>query len=82
MCECILPVSDACNARLRPPAPHAVQLLVAATRQQAIADIYAEGFQHPDRFWNILSNPSRTAALLREQGWQDAPARRADGAGG
>jgi len=66
ICAYVVPVSDASNARLRPPAPHFRELLGAASREQAIADLYAEGFNHPDRFWAIASSPERTTAFLRE----------------
>ena len=63
MCEYALPVSDACNARLVPPAPHVAELLAAATQHQAVADFYAGGFNDPDRFWQIASRPERTAVI-------------------
>ena len=59
-------VSDAANARLRPPLPHYRQLLGASAKHQALADMYGDGFDHPDRFWAITSSPERTAALLSE----------------
>lgn len=61
-----LPVSDACNARLKPPAPHVSKLLAAAVRYQALADFYAFGFNHPDRYWDVVSNEARTEAMLRD----------------
>jgi 2-polyprenyl-6-methoxyphenol hydroxylase-like FAD-dependent oxidoreductase len=64
VCEYALPTSDACNARLQPPAPHVGRLLGAAAQHPALADLYASGFHHPDRFWRIISNPDRTGALL------------------
>jgi hypothetical protein len=63
MCEYALPVSDACNARLVPPAPHVVELLAAATQHQAVADFYTGSFNDPDRFWHIASRPERTAVI-------------------
>jgi len=74
ICSYALPVSAAANARLSPPQPHAVELLRAAGQRQAIANIYADGFNHPDRFWAIVSSAERTAALLREFDWQSTPA--------
>jgi 2-polyprenyl-6-methoxyphenol hydroxylase-like FAD-dependent oxidoreductase len=62
----VLPVSDACNARLQPPTPHFRQLLIAATQDQAVADVYASAYNHPDRFWAIASSPERTASFLDE----------------
>ena len=62
-CEYALPVSDACNARLQPPPPHVLKLLIAATRNQTVADFYADGFNHPDRFWKIASREDRTESM-------------------
>ncbi len=66
ICSYVVPVSDASNARLQPPTPHVRQILGAATRDQAIANVYAEGYNHPDRFWAIASSLERTAAFLSE----------------
>jgi hypothetical protein len=66
VCEYALPVSDGCNARLVPPPPHVGRLLGAASQHRAIADLYAEGFQQPDRYWRIVSSPDRTGTLLEE----------------
>jgi hypothetical protein len=66
----VVPVSDASNARLQPPSAHYRELLAAAARDQTIADFYAEGYSHPDRFWAIASSAERTAAFLKERGWQ------------
>jgi len=68
------PVAEACNAALGPPAAHADELFVAAAHHQAIADAYANGFNHPDKFWEIQSSPERTAAFLTQVGWRGLPA--------
>jgi 2-polyprenyl-6-methoxyphenol hydroxylase-like FAD-dependent oxidoreductase len=62
----VLPVSDASNARLRPPSAHFRELLGAAARDQAIADVYADGYNHPARFWAMASSAARTTAFLSE----------------
>ena len=33
---------------------------------QALADFYAFGFNHPDRYWDVVSNEARTEAMLRD----------------
>ena len=66
ICSYVVPVSDASNARLQPPTPHVRQILGVATHDQAIANVYADGYNHPDRFWAIASSPERTAAFLNE----------------
>ena len=48
-----IPVSDASNARLRPPQPHFRSVVAAGARHQGVADMYADGFDRPDRFWAI-----------------------------
>lgn len=70
ICAYVVPVSDACNARLQPAAPHVRELLGTAARNQSLADLYADGYVHPDRFWEIVSSPERTAAVLLEHGHQ------------
>jgi 2-polyprenyl-6-methoxyphenol hydroxylase-like FAD-dependent oxidoreductase len=74
ICAYALPVSELCNSQLQPPKPHAVELLVAATHNKAIAKIYANRGNYPDRFWEIVSSPERTADFLRRFGWQGMPA--------
>jgi 2-polyprenyl-6-methoxyphenol hydroxylase-like FAD-dependent oxidoreductase len=66
VCEFALPVSEACNARLQPPPAHVGRLLGAASHHQPLADLHALGFQHPDRYWGLLSSPDRTNTLLEE----------------
>lgn len=63
MCEHALPVSDACNARLLPPSPHVVDLLMAAARHQQVADFYTGSFNDPDRFWYVASRADRTEVI-------------------
>ena len=62
------PVTEACNARLCPPTPHAMQLLAAGARHKAIANRYADGFHNPARFWELVSSPERIAALIEQVG--------------
>jgi hypothetical protein len=73
VCAYVVPVSDASNARLRSPAPHFRELISAAARDQAVADLYADGYNHPDRFWAIAGDAGRTAAFLRARQSPDRP---------
>jgi 2-polyprenyl-6-methoxyphenol hydroxylase-like FAD-dependent oxidoreductase len=66
ICAYAVPVSDACNARLAPPEPHFLELVKGAGRHQELANIYSDGFNHPDRFWATASSSERTAALLAQ----------------
>jgi 2-polyprenyl-6-methoxyphenol hydroxylase-like FAD-dependent oxidoreductase len=65
MCGYALPVSDACNARLRPAPTHVQQLFAAAARRQTVADLYGYGFNHPDEYWRIVSDPARTGVAVQ-----------------
>jgi hypothetical protein len=61
------------NYMLQVPLPLNVkQLLVAASRNKAIADVYADNFRAPNRNWDILASPERTAAFLRKFGRESA----------
>jgi hypothetical protein len=59
-------VTQGANSRLGPPQPQLLSLLRAATTDQQVADAYAWGFNHPERFWAAVSSPERTAAFLDE----------------
>jgi hypothetical protein len=74
ICAYAIPVFQYSNARLRPPEPHAAELLFAAAHNQAIADAFVNGVHHPDRLSKIFSSPEHTAAFLRQFGWQGRPA--------
>jgi 2-polyprenyl-6-methoxyphenol hydroxylase-like FAD-dependent oxidoreductase len=58
------PVVEWSNFMLQPPPPHVLDLLVAASQNQAIADAYADGFASPLPTWELLQSPERVAALL------------------
>lgn len=57
-------VTQGTNSRLGPPPPQLLSLLRAATTDQRVADAYAWGFNHPERFWAAVSSPERAAAFL------------------
>ena len=50
---------------LQPPPPHVQRLFAAATGRQIVADAYGHGFNHPDDYWRIVSDESRTDMLLQ-----------------
>ena len=64
MCAHSVPVSDAANARLVPATPHFRDLLGAASQHQAVADLYADGYNEPTSFWAIASSAERTEEYL------------------
>ncbi|HEX5506717.1 MAG TPA: styrene monooxygenase/indole monooxygenase family protein [Thermomicrobiales bacterium] len=59
------PVTEWTNASLQPPAPHAVELFVAAARDQAIADELVDNFNAPRRNWALFGSPDGAAAYLQ-----------------
>jgi 2-polyprenyl-6-methoxyphenol hydroxylase-like FAD-dependent oxidoreductase len=73
ICAYALVVSEYSNSRLLPPPPHMGKFMIAAARDQAIANIFANGVNHPDRLWEIVSSPERTAALLEQFGGTNRP---------
>lgn len=56
------------NAFLQPPPPHAIELLVAAAQNRAIADAFVSNFNDPDRMWAVVSSPAATAAFIASSG--------------
>jgi 2-polyprenyl-6-methoxyphenol hydroxylase-like FAD-dependent oxidoreductase len=60
------PVTALTNAFLQPPPPHVVELLEAATAQQAVADAFVAGFADPVRLAHLLGTPAAAATRQRE----------------
>jgi 2-polyprenyl-6-methoxyphenol hydroxylase-like FAD-dependent oxidoreductase len=56
-------VSDWTNMILNPE-PHVVELLGAMSQNQALYDAYTQNFNHPDRQWDAVATPQRTAAFI------------------
>jgi 2-polyprenyl-6-methoxyphenol hydroxylase-like FAD-dependent oxidoreductase len=56
-------VSDWTNMILNPE-PHVVELLGAMSQNKALCDAYTQNFNHPDRQWDALATPQRTAAFI------------------
>ena len=67
------PVTAWNNAMLQPPPQHMLEFLVAATMHQPVADTFVRYLSRPLTGWETLSNPERTAALLRTHGWRGMP---------
>jgi hypothetical protein len=66
-------VTEWSNAFLQPPPPHAIALFVAAAQNQAIANAFADNFNHPKKQWAVLSSPDATAAFIASFGAAPAP---------
>ena len=56
-------VSDWTNMILNPE-PHVVGLLMAMAQNKALCDAYTQNFNHPDRQWDTVATPERTAAFI------------------
>jgi 2-polyprenyl-6-methoxyphenol hydroxylase-like FAD-dependent oxidoreductase len=56
-------VSDWTNMILNPE-PHVVGLLMAMAQNKLLCDVYTQNFNHPDRQWDALATPERTAAFI------------------
>jgi 2-polyprenyl-6-methoxyphenol hydroxylase-like FAD-dependent oxidoreductase len=56
-------VSDWTNMILNPE-PHVVELLGAMSQSKPLCDAYTRNFNHPDRQWDALATPQRTAAFI------------------
>jgi len=62
-------ISDWTNLMIGlPPAPHLLQLLGAMSQNPAVADEFTDNFNQPERQWDILATPERTAAFLARHG--------------
>jgi 2-polyprenyl-6-methoxyphenol hydroxylase-like FAD-dependent oxidoreductase len=60
------PVTGWTNAFLRPPPPHVLDVLAAATAHQSIADAFAQGFADPVRLASQLATPNAAAAFVHD----------------
>jgi 2-polyprenyl-6-methoxyphenol hydroxylase-like FAD-dependent oxidoreductase len=56
-------VSDWTNMILNPE-PHVVGLLMAMAQSKPLCDTYTQNFNHPDRQWDAVATPQRTAAFI------------------
>ena len=59
----VLGASDWTNMILNPQ-PHVVELIGAMSQNKALCDAYTQNFNHPDRQWDALASPERTAAFI------------------
>jgi hypothetical protein len=55
-----------------PPAPNTVDLIIAASKNQVLADAFADNFAAPTKNWNVMATPERSRNLLRMLG-MDSP---------
>jgi 2-polyprenyl-6-methoxyphenol hydroxylase-like FAD-dependent oxidoreductase len=69
----VLGVSNWTNLTLNPQ-PHFVQLLGAMAQSKDVCDAFTRNFNHPDRQWDALATPERTAAFIARHGRRDLSA--------
>lgn len=55
-----------------PPAPNTVDLIIAASKNQALADAFSDNFADPSRNWDVLCTLERSRKLLHALG-MDSP---------
>jgi hypothetical protein len=67
------PVTEWANAFLQPPPPHVMGLLIAAAQDPAIANAFADNFNHPREQWAVLSSPAATSAFIASFSVEPAP---------
>ncbi len=53
-----------------PPAPNTVDLIIAAAKNQVLADAFADNFAAPSKNWNALATLERSRNLLRALGME------------
>ena len=51
-----------------PPAGHLLQMLGAMSQSKPVADEFTDNFNYPERQWDILATPERTANFLADHG--------------
>jgi 2-polyprenyl-6-methoxyphenol hydroxylase-like FAD-dependent oxidoreductase len=56
-------VSDWTNMILNPQ-EHVVSLLMAMAQNKSVCDAYTQNFNHPDRQWETVASPERSAAFI------------------
>lgn len=53
-----------------PPAPNTVDLIIAASKNQVLADAFADNFAAPSKNWNVMATPERSRNLLHVLGME------------
>jgi hypothetical protein len=60
----VCPATEWTNMTRQPPPHHAIDVFVAASRNQAIADQIVDSFGAPERNWQIVGSPEGASAFL------------------
>jgi len=66
-------VSDWTNLMLNPE-PHLLELIGVMSQHKPVCDAFTQNFNHPDRQWDALATPERTAAFIARHSPQTAAA--------
>lgn len=67
------PIASWSNTMLQAPQPHMIELMVAATQIQSVADTFVGFFERPAQAWHLLSSAENTSEFLAQHGWQGMP---------
>jgi 2-polyprenyl-6-methoxyphenol hydroxylase-like FAD-dependent oxidoreductase len=62
------------TAMLGAPEPHMIELMVAATQIQSVADEFCSFFANTREAWRIMSSKENAQEFLARHGWQGMPA--------
>jgi 2-polyprenyl-6-methoxyphenol hydroxylase-like FAD-dependent oxidoreductase len=68
------PIANWSNTMLGAPEPHMIELMVAASQIQEVADVFANFFNNTRLAWHILSSKENMTEFLAQYGWQGMPA--------
>jgi 2-polyprenyl-6-methoxyphenol hydroxylase-like FAD-dependent oxidoreductase len=66
-------VSDWTNLMLKPK-PHLLELIATMAQCKPLCDRFTQNFNHPDRQWDALATPERTAAYIARHSGRPAAA--------
>ncbi|NMO21157.1 monooxygenase [Pyxidicoccus fallax] len=75
MWAAVAPATHWTNALLQPPPPHVVDVLVAGSQEQRVADAFANAFMVPENILSACASPESAAAFITQnrQANRDVP---------
>ncbi|MCP3167987.1 styrene monooxygenase/indole monooxygenase family protein [Myxococcus qinghaiensis] len=80
MWAAVAPATDWTNALLQPPPPHVIDLLVAGSRDNRVADAIVSAFMIPERILGACASPEAAAEFIAHAGTPSAEILAASGA--
>lgn len=64
MRESLSAMTEWSNATLRPPPPHFMDLMIAASQYPAVAHEFVNNYDRPERGWSLIRDPKCTAEFI------------------